>query len=188
MAAIVKLKSGEAPTLLHADFANTNVMVPLHALKNLQVSPMGSGVLVMAGEVAILSLDPSAIVAAGGGRVPLQPFVDNEGDTLRVSFQYGKIFDMPLDSFGPVTITATRYFYARLTVNGAGAAVSLALVVRTTAIVGGALDTFTVHYIELGRAVVSGGAITAVDRVLGGSQGYERCGFADDYSHNHWLT
>ena len=152
----------------------------------LEVSPTGLGKLVVNGGKAYLQLDLEALRKLFA-RKPLEPYDASVGTTLKVSFIYGTISGKELDDYGPVTITATTYFYAKLTVDGSGAPVSLELDQRSTLRVIADDDTATVHYVYLGKAVVAGGALQ-VKRNLEGSQNYERCGYTGDFAHTNWLT
>lgn len=171
------LKPGAEPSLLSAAFANEHVMIPLGALRNLTVSPMGAGKLVINGEKAVLVLDPVAIAAAAV-LPPLAPF---KSGALAVSFKYGTIGGLPLDTFGPIATAATRYFFARTTCSSGGLLTAVELYYQTTGTAPASSDT--VAYLPLGRAVVTGGALTT-EYTLAGSKSYQRCGYAGNYTHH----
>lgn len=119
-------------------------------------------------------------------RVPLEPYDDSSGATLRVSFTWGTIGGLTLDTYGPITISATRYFFARVTFTGAGAVSTVELIDQASATPPAASDT--VFYISLGYAVVTAGDMAPPSRNLAGSQGVERCGYAANYVLANWLT
>lgn len=122
-------------------------------------------------------------------RVPLEPYDASDESDLRIRITYGTIGGLELDDYGPVIITATSYFYGKLTVDDDGVPLSLELLSNATIpATMAASDTFLIHHVYLGRAVVAVGAISDIDRNLAGSQGYERCGWDEDYSHSTWVT
>lgn len=152
----------------------------LDALLALDVSPAGAGELIVNGKKSILKLDIEAIAAAA--IIPLAPY---KSAALAVSLRYGVINDNTgpheLSSYGPFTIAATRYFFAKVTCNGDG---------EITAVDPHHQDSITppapsdtVSYKYLGRAVVTAGAMARPEPQILGSQNYRRVGYTGNYAH-----
>jgi len=124
-------------------------------------------------------------IAAGVEPRPFLPYDDSDDENLRVSIREGVVFDRhsvawELSSLGPVTITATRWFFLKITTDAGGEITDLDLHDDST-LTPSPSDTVAYRYI--GKAIVDGGQITAIEEGSVGNQNYRRVGFTGDYSH-----
>lgn len=153
----------------------------LDALLALDVSPAGTGELIVNGKKAILKLDIEAIAAAA--IIPLAPY---KSAALAVSLRYGVINDTAsgpheLSSYGPFTIAATSYFFAKVTCNGDGEITTVEPHAQSTITPPAFSDTVSYKY--LGRAVVTAGTMATPQAQILGSQNYRRVGYTGNYAH-----